>query len=178
MALPFRMNRNAWILLGVLGLVLLWTRAMDQKTKAFRARAAAQRAAAAAPGASAGLPGAASLSAPAGARQVPAASLASLRVAPWGEDPFFKSDSRASGEPAADAPARSRRPLLPSGAGLQLHGILWAGGAEASSAQICDVVARKGESVHGWTLTDIQPGSVTLRNKGVTKTLTLHEDEP
>jgi hypothetical protein len=166
-AAGLRMNRGSWMLLGVLALVLLWTHSMDSKVKQMRARAAAASAAQAAAGAPAALPAAPPAGTP---HQV---AMASVRVAPWGEDPFWKSDR-------ATAPHSARRATAwkPTGAGLRLKGILWSGTEAGSSAQICDEVVRVGGTAYRWKVLRITPNSVTLEDRGTVLTLKLNEDEP
>jgi hypothetical protein len=162
-------GRSTWALLAALALVVLWTHSMDSKVKQMRARAAA--AAAAAPGV--GANPAAQAGVPALVTPAPAA-LASVRVAPWGEDPFWKS--------AADATprhgGRHRSAWKPSGAGLRLTGILWSGTEAGSSATICDQTVRVGETAYRWKVLRITANSVTLEDRGAVVTLKLNEDEP
>ncbi|HVP38722.1 MAG TPA: hypothetical protein VMS93_05995 [Candidatus Saccharimonadales bacterium] len=164
-----RMTRGSYLLLAVLAGVLLWTHAMDSRVKQMRAQAAAQAAAAAMPGAAGAAAGP-----PGEAGGGPAATqLAAMRVAPWGEDPFWKEE--AAPRPQA---VRGHGPWKPTGRGLKLKGILWAGTEAASSAQICDEVVRVGETAYRWTVLRITPNSVTLADRGAVITLHLHEDEP
>lgn len=164
-----KLNRKSKIMLGTLVVLCIWSFQVNQQTKAKKARAAAEHAAA----------GQQATAAPAAAAQNPAvtaASVASLQMAPWGQDPYFKTENllppahvraghalRHPGQQAAEGPA------------LVLRGILWSG--EHSSAQIGDRVVQKGEAVQGWTIVDIKQSSVTLASHGVTITLQLHEGQ-
>jgi hypothetical protein len=102
------------------------------------------------------------------------AALASVRVAPWGDDPFWKT----SGLAAPRGAARHAVPWKPTGAGLRLKGILWSGTEAGSSAQVCDEVARVGDTVYRWKVIHITPNSVTLEDRGAVITLKLNEDRP
>jgi hypothetical protein len=163
-AAGLRMSRGAWVLLGALALVLLWTHSMDSRVKQMRARAPAAQAAPGGPGA---MPVARSVDTP------PQAALASVRVAPWGEDPFWKSSGTE-----AQRSVRHHAAWKPSGAGLRLKGILWSGTEAGSSAQICEEVVRVGETAYRWKVLRITPNSVTLEDRGTVLTLKLNEDEP
>ena len=164
-----KLNRNSKLMLGLVALLSIWSWNVGQQTKARKAKAAAARAAAT-PVAAAGTV------APAPNSPVTAASLASLKLAPWGQDPYFKTEHLLPA-PGGDQVQASRRqqPLRPSGSGLVLRGILWAG--EHSSAQICDRVAQVGETVQGWKIVQIRQNSVTLVNRRATVTLQLHEGQ-
>ncbi|MBI5836064.1 MAG: hypothetical protein HZB25_02355 [Candidatus Eisenbacteria bacterium] len=164
MAAKPKMTRSAYVLLALLALVLAWTQAMDRKVKAMRARAAATATAAPANPASAVTVAVAPAQ----------ADVAVVRVAPWGEDPFWKSEAAAR----SGGPAQRHQPWKPSGRGLKLNGILWGGSEAASSAQICDEVVRVGDKAYRWTILRITQNSVTLTDRGAVITLKLHEDEP
>ena len=168
MAAGGKLTRSTWVLLFLLCAVLLWTRSMDSKTKALRAKAAAAmhvKPPADALGTSA---------APAVGGPRPE-ELASLRIAPWSDDPFFKTESAGWGAAHASRHAR-RQAWRPTGKGLQLNGILYSGAN--SSAQICDRVAGIGETVYGWRVLNITENSVTLTDRGTVITLHLHEGTP
>ena len=167
MAPKLRMSRGAYVLLAALALVLLWTHSMDVKVKKMRARTAAAAAQAQGGGATAPQPSP-------GAQAPAPAELASGRGAPWGDDPFWKTSVASP----AHASVRRHAPWKPSGKGLRLTGILWAGTEAASTAQICDQVVRVGQTAYGWTVLRISPNSVTLADRGAVITLKLNEDEP
>ncbi len=165
MQMSAKLTRNSKVMIGLLAVLLLWSLHEQSQMKARKAGLAAARAAA---------PPAAPVG-PSGIAPVTEAALASLRVAPWGQDPYFKSQDA----PVSAGPLQAthlQRPGRPTGAGLKLNGILFAGAN--SSAQICDRVAGVGESVYGWKIVDIRPTTVTLVHRGVTIKLQLHEDEP
>lgn len=164
-----KLNRNSKIMLGILAALSVWSFQVTQQTKARKAKAAVERVAA-------GQQAALAPALPTPIRPIAAASLASLQLAPWGQDPYFKTESFLP-QPGADAAVlpRLHRPARPTGEGLVLRGILWAG--EHSSAQIGDHVSQVGEMVNGWKIVEIKQSSVILTNHGVTITLQLHEGQ-
>jgi len=76
-----------------------------------------------------------------------------------GRGPVLEDARRATR--AARAPARPWKPT----AGLRLRGILWTGAESTSSAQVCDEVARVGETVYRWKVLRITRDSVTLEDR-------------
>ena len=164
MSAPLKGSNNRYTVLVVLALVLvcsqIWS-SNQRKWKRMQAANPALAAPAAAPAA--------------GAAQRDAAtsqSLAALRAAPWGEDPFWKS-AAAAFRPVRTGIPRATRADAPA---FVLRGIL--SGGSAPSAQINRDIVQAGGIVEGWTVTTIGTNSVTLTRKGAHVTLHLHEGQP